>query len=311
MGRSGRDEMIKGFAARVGRGGGDPVRGMVERLAGASYVAGADIATSIFMAQTLERPLLVEGMPGVGKTEIANVMAQLLDTRLIRLQCYEGLDVSTALYEWNYSKQMLWIRLDERSGRSAAEREEQIFSEAFLLKRPLLAAITEKSKSPVLLIDEVDRADEEFEAFLLETLSEFQVTIPEIGTIRAEHRPLVILTSNRTRDLSDALRRRCLYLWIDYPDMDKELRIVRAKVDGIEDKLARQVVRFAQRARDAGLEKAPGISETLDWARAMVALHIDRLDHDAVERTLGTIVKDADDLERFRRQLIDEILDRI
>ena len=311
MGKSARDEMIKGVAAQAGRDGGDPVRGMVERLAEASYVAGADIATSIFMAQTLERPLLVEGMPGVGKTEIANVMAQLLDTRLIRLQCYEGLDVSTALYEWNYSKQMLWIRLDERSGRSAAEREEQIFSEAFLLKRPLLAALTEERKSPVLLIDEVDRADEEFEAFLLETLSEFQVTIPEIGTIRAEHRPLVILTSNRTRDLSDALRRRCLYLWIDYPDMDKELRIVRAKVDGIEDKLARQVVRFAQRARDAGLEKAPGISETLDWARAMVALHIDRLDHDAVERTLGTIVKDADDLERFRRQLIDEILDRI
>ena len=296
---------------RVERDGGDPVRGMVERLGEASYVAGADIATSIFMAQTLERPLLVEGMPGVGKTEIASVMARILDTRLIRLQCYEGLDVSTALYEWNYSKQMLWIRLDERSGRSTAEREEQIFSEAFLLKRPLLAALTEKSKSPVLLIDEVDRADEEFEAFLLETLSEFQVTIPEIGTIRAEHRPLVILTSNRTRDLSDALRRRCLYLWIDYPDMDKELRIVRAKVAGIEDKLARQVVRFAQRARDAGLEKAPGISETLDWARAMVALHIDRLDHDAVERTLGTIVKDADDLERFRRQLIDEILDRI
>ncbi len=296
--------------ARV-QGEGDAVRGLVEGMAGVGYVAGADVGTGVFMAMALERPLLVEGKPGVGKTEIARVMAELLGTRLIRLQCYEGLDVSTALYEWNYSKQMLWIRLNEREGMSAAEREERIFGEAFLLKRPLLAALTEEDKAPVLLIDEVDRADEEFEAFLLETLSEFQVTIPEIGTIRAEHKPLVILTSNRTRDLSDALRRRCLYLWIDYPDMDKELRIVRGKVEGIEEGLARQVARFVQRAREAGLEKAPGISETLDWARAMVALHLERLDREAVEMTLGTIVKDADDLERFRRGLVDEILDRI
>ena len=293
------------------QGEGDPIRGLVEGMAGVGYVAGADVGTGVFMAMALERPLLVEGKPGVGKTEIARVMAELLGTRLIRLQCYEGLDASTALYEWNYSKQMLWIRLNEQGGMSAAEREERIFGEAFLLKRPLLAALTEEQKAPVLLIDEVDRADEEFEAFLLETLSEFQVTIPEIGTIRAAHKPLVILTSNRTRDLSDALRRRCLYLWIDYPDMDKELRIVRGKVEGIEEGLARQVARFVQRAREAGLEKAPGISETLDWARAMVALHLERLDREAVEMTLGTIVKDADDLERFRRGLVDEILDRI
>ncbi len=300
----------KGLRVKA-QGGGDPIRGLVEGMGRVGYVAGADVGTGVFMAMALERPLLVEGKPGVGKTEIARVMAELLGTRLIRLQCYEGLDVSTALYEWNYSKQMLWIRLNEREGMSAAEREERIFGEAFLLKRPLLAALTEEQKAPVLLIDEVDRADEEFEAFLLETLSEFQVTIPEIGTIRAEHKPLVILTSNRTRDLSDALRRRCLYLWIDYPDMDKELRIVRGKVEGIEEGLARQVARFVQRAREAGLEKAPGISETLDWARAMVALHLERLDREAVEMTLGAIVKDADDLERFRRGLVDEILDRI
>lgn len=289
----------------------DPIKHILDRLQAASYIAGPDIATSIYMAQTLRRPLLVEGRPGVGKTEIANVMARLLDTKLIRLQCYEGLDVTTALYEWNYPKQMLWIKLDEGSGRTAQERERQIFSEPFLLERPLLAALTEPERAPVLLIDEVDRADEEFEAFLLEALSEFQVTIPEIGAIKAKRRPFVILTSNRTRDLSDALRRRCLYLWIDYPDLDKELRIVRAKVDGIEDRLARQVVRFVNHARQAGLDKAPGISETLDWARAMVILHLDHLDRDAVESTLGAIIKDADDLERFRRQLIDEILNKM
>ena len=289
----------------------DPIRDILDRLAAESYVGDPAIATSIYMAQTLERPLLIEGRAGVGKTEIANVMARLLDTRLIRLQCYEGLDVSTALYEWNYQRQMLWIRLNENANLSAREQEEQIFGESFLLKRPLLAALTEPEKSPVLLIDEVDRADEEFEAFLLEVLSDFQATIPEIGTIKAKHRPLVILTSNRTRDLSDALRRRCLYLWIDYPDIDKELRIVRAKVNGIEDRLARQVVRFVDSARRTGLDKVPGIAETLDWARAMVVLHLDHLDYDAVERTLGAIVKDADDLERFRKQTIEEILAKI
>ena len=286
----------------------DPVRNIVRELESRDYIADPAIATSIFMAQALERPLLIEGRAGVGKTEIANVMAQLLDTSLIRLQCYEGLDVTTALYEWNYAKQLLWIRLDEGSGRSTDEREQQIFSRDFLLERPLLAALIQPDKSPVLLIDEIDRADEEFEAFLLEVLSEFQVTIPEIGTIRAEHKPLVILTSNRTRDLSDALRRRCLYLWIDYPDLEKELRIVRRKVEGIDVKLARQVCRFVEEVRESGLEKVPGISETLDWATAMVILHYNHLDRQAVEQTLGTLVKDADDLDRFREETIDRII---
>ena len=263
------------------------------------------------MAQALERPLLIEGRAGVGKTEVANVMARLLDTKLIRLQCYEGLDVTTALYEWNYPKQLLWIKLDEQSKRTAEEKEAQIFDKEFLLERPLLAALTQRDKAPVLLIDEIDRADEEFEAFLLEVLSEFQVTIPELGTIRAEHRPFVVLTSNRSRDLSDALRRRCLYLWIDYPDLDKELRIVRAKVPGIEESLARQACRFVERARELDLGKSPGVSETLDWTKAMVILSLDRLDRDNVERTLGALIKDADDLDRFRESAIDEIISRM
>ena len=289
----------------------DPIVNIIDQLAGVDYIADPAIATSIYMAQSLGRPLLIEGRAGVGKTEIANVMAQLMDTKLIRLQCYEGLDVTTALYEWNYPKQLLWKKLDEQSGRSTEEREQQIFSEPFLLERPLLAALTQKDKAPVLLIDEVDRADEEFEAFLLETLSEFQVTIPEIGTIKAEHRPLVILTSNRTRDLSDALRRRCLYLWIDYPDLEKELRIVRNKVKGIDEDLARQVCEFVRGAREFGLEKVPGISETLDWANAMILLNYDNLEPDIIAQTLGALVKDADDLERFRTEAIEHIMQSV
>ena len=289
----------------------DPIVNIIDQLAGVDYIADPAIATSIYMAQSLGRPLLIEGRAGGGKTEIANVMAQLMDTKLIRLQCYEGLDVTTALYEWNYPKQLLWIKLDEQSGRSTEEREQQIFSEPFLLERPLLAALTQKDKAPVLLIDEVDRADEEFEAFLLETLSEFQVTIPEIGTIKAEHRPLVILTSNRTRDLSDALRRRCLYLWIDYPDLEKELRIVRNKVKGIDEDLARQVCEFVRGAREFGLEKVPGISETLDWANAMILLNYDNLEPDIIAQTLGALVKDADDLERFRTEAIEHIMQSV
>ena len=289
----------------------DPIVRIVEQLEGAEYVADPAIATSIYLAQALQRPLLVEGRAGVGKTEIANVMAKILDAKLIRLQCYEGLDVTTALYEWNYPKQLLWIKLDEQSGRTTAEREQQIFSEPFLLERPLLAALTQPDSAPVLFIDEVDRADEEFEAFLLEVLSDFQVTIPEIGTIKAKHRPLVILTSNRSRDLSDALRRRCLYLWIDYPDLEKELRIVRKKVEGIDEDLARQVCRFVESTRAMGLEKVPGISETLDWARAMVILHFDHLDPAAVRQTLGALIKDADDLDRFRDDAIEQIMQTI
>ena len=289
----------------------DPIVNIIDQLAGADYIADPAIATSIYMAQSLGRPLLIEGRAGVGKTEIANVMAQLMDTKLIRLQCYEGLDVTTALYEWNYPKQLLWIKLDEQSGRSTEEREQQIFSEPFLLERPLLAALTQKDKAPVLLIDEVDRADEEFEAFLLETLSEFQVTIPEIGTIKAEHRPLVILTSNRTRDLSDALRRRCLYLWIDYPDLEKELRIVRNKVKGIDEDLARQVCEFVRGAREFGLEKVPGIWETLDWANAMILLNYDNLEPDLIAQTLGALVKNADDLKSFRTEAIEHIMQSV
>ena len=289
----------------------DPVEEILADLESESYIADAAIATSIYLAQALERPLLVEGRAGVGKTEIANVMARVLDTKLIRLQCYEGLDVTTALYEWNYPKQLLRIKLDEQSERTAEEREQDIFSEPYLLQRPLLAALRQPDKSPVLLIDEIDRADEEFEAFLLEVLADFQATIPEIGTVKATHRPLVVLTSNRSRDLSDALRRRCLYLWIDYPDLEKELRIVRAKVPGIEGKLARQVCRFVENLRETDLEKVPGISETLDWATAMMMLHLDHVDSEAVERTVGTLIKDADDLERFHRDGIEAILSKL
>ena len=281
---------------------------ILEQLEKEQYIADPAIATSIYLATNLGRPLLIEGRAGVGKTEVANVLSRILDTKLIRLQCYEGLDVSTALYEWNYQKQLLWIKLDESSSRNLEEKEHHIFSQPFLLERPLLAALTQPDKPPVLLIDEVDRADEEFEAFLLEVLSEFQVTIPEIGTIKAEQAPLVILTSNRTRDLSDALRRRCLYLWLDYPSYEKELKIVTAKVPNIGEELAVQICRFLSEARKLDLGKVPGISETLDWANAMVMLHLEHLDREAVQQTLGCLVKDADDLERFRTHALDDLL---
>ncbi|MCL6522780.1 MAG: MoxR family ATPase [Firmicutes bacterium] len=260
------------------------------------YVADRPVVTALRLVLALEKPLLVEGPAGVGKTEIAKVLAEVLQTRLIRLQCYEGLDASTALYEWNYPKQMLHIRLSEESGLPAGAREAEIFSEAFLLRRPLLEAITQE-RAPVLLVDEIDRADEEFEAFLLEVLAEFQVTIPEIGTIRAREKPYVILTSNRTRELSDALRRRCLYLWIPYPDFEKEVRILEARLPGIDRRLARQIARFVGRLRALSLNKAPGVAESLDWARALVALHSDGLDEAVVEQTLGCIVKDREDWE--------------
>ena len=284
---------------------------VLERLEEERYIADPAIATSIYLASSLGRPLLIEGRAGVGKTEIANVLSRILDTRLIRLQCYEGLDVSTALYEWNYQKQLLWIKLAEGSSMDAGEKEQHIFSQPFLLERPLLAALTCREGAPVLLIDEVDRADEEFEAFLLELLSEFQVTIPEVGTIKAEHLPLVVLTSNRTRDLSDALRRRCLYLWLDYPSYEKELKIVTAKVPDIAGDLAKQICRFMSEARKLDMGKTPGISETLDWANAMVMLHHDHLDRDIVQETLGCLVKDADDLERLRSHALDELLAKV
>ncbi len=288
-----------------------PIQELLARLEAEQYIADPAIATSIYLASALRRPLLIEGRAGVGKTEIATVLARTLGTDLIRLQCYEGLDVATAVYEWNYPKQLLWIKLQEASGLSAEQKEQEIFSKPFLLERPLLAALTRKDRAPVLLIDEVDRADEEFEAFLLEVLSEYQVTIPEIGTIKADQVPTVILTSNRSRDLSDALRRRCLYLWIDYPSFEKELRIVQTKVPGITEQLARHICHFLQETRAAGLEKAPGISETLDWATAMVLMGHDHLDQDTAGRTLGCLIKDSEDQRRFDSGLLEELLARV
>ena len=282
-----------------------------KRLEEEHYISDPSIATSLYIAMALERPLLIEGRAGVGKTEVASVLARVLETNLIRLQCYEGLDVNTALYEWNYPRQLLWIKLEEGASRTTEEKEREIFSEPFLLKRPLLAALTPEDRAPVLLIDEVDRANEEFEAFLLEVLSEFQVTIPGIGTIVAKQVPKVILTSNRSRDLSDALRRRCLYLWIDYPTFEKELRIVLAKAPGVSEAVVTKICRFLQATRELDLEKVPGVSETLDWARALTVLHRDHLDREIVEQTLGCLVKDADDLQQLQGDVLDDLLSKV
>ncbi|HEY6101860.1 MAG TPA: MoxR family ATPase [bacterium] len=276
-------------------------------LEGQGYVADQVLATSVYLAIQLRKPLLIEGAAGVGKTEVAKVMARALETDLIRLQCYEGLDATTSLYEWNYQRQLLHIRMLEQSDKPFEAKEREIFSEPFLLKRPLLQAITHEP-APVLLIDEVDRVDEEFEAFMLEVLSDWQITIPEIGTIRAQHVPYVVLTSNRTRELGDALRRRCLYLWIDYPSLEKELAIVRRKVPGINGDLAEQIATFMQLIRRAKLEKAPGIAETLDWSAALIALHRDHLDAEAVEQTIGVLFKHRDDADRIRSQWLDHLL---
>ena len=267
------------------------------------YITDAAVATALYLSMTLGKPLLVEGPGGVGKTEIAKVLAKGLNTKLIRLQCYEGLDATTALYEWNYPRQLLHIKLEESSPTSEAEKEATIFSEAFLLKRPLLQAITERERAPVLLIDEIDRSDEEFEAFLLEVLSDFQVTIPEIGTITATHRPHVVLTSNRSRDLSDALRRRCLYHWIDYPSLEKELAIVHARVPAISETLSRQVAEIMQTARTMSLSKMPGVAETLDWATALVALNATQLDREVMDETIGCFLKDEADIAAFKAQI--------
>ncbi len=273
-------------------------------LGGQGYVADREIATAVYLSMTLRKPLLIEGAAGVGKTEVAKVMAAALRTDLIRLQCYEGLDVTTALYEWNYQKQLLHIRLTEQSDRTVEQREQEIFGEGFLLKRPLLEAIT-RPASPVLLVDEIDRSDSEFEAFLLEVLSDFQVSIPEIGTIRATAIPHVVLTSNRTRELGDALRRRCLYLWIEYPTFEKELQIVLGKVPGINADLAAQVAGFMQLVRQARLDKTPGIAETIDWGAALMALHRAYLDREAVEETLGVLFKSQEDARAVRAQWLD------
>jgi MoxR-like ATPase len=280
----------------------EEIRKIQSLMEAAEYVTDAPVATSVHLALSLRKPLLIEGHAGVGKTEVAKVMARMLETNLIRLQCYEGLDAAAALYEWNYQKQLLHIKLHESAHRAVDEEEQEIFSEPFLLKRPLLQAITQE-RSPVLLVDEVDRADEEFEAFMLEIFSDWQVTIPEIGTIKATHPPHVILTSNRTRELSDALRRRCLYLWIDYPPYDKEVAIVERKVPGINARLAKEIGRFMESLRRVRLAKVPGVAESLDWAQALTGLHADHLDETLVTETLGCILKDADDIKRFRAEV--------
>jgi MoxR-like ATPase len=272
------------------------------------YITDKGTAMSVFLSLQLQKPLLIEGPAGVGKTEIAKVMSNALQTDLIRLQCYEGLDATHALYEWNYQRQLLHLKMTEHDTHSIDEKERTIFSEPFLMKRPLLQAITH-SKKPVLLIDEVDRSDEEFESFLLEVLSDWQITIPEIGTIKATHIPQVILTGNRTRELSEALRRRCLYLYIDYPDFDKEWLIVKNKVPNIDAKLSEQITRFMQELRKMKLEKTPGLAETLDWAMALSALHIDHLDKTIIEQTLGVVLKEWQDTRQVQMSL-EELLEK-
>ena len=274
------------------------------------YITDRTIATAVYLAMTLHKPLLVEGPSGVGKTEIAKVMANALNTTLIRLQCYEGIDANMALYEWNYQRQLLHIKLEERSEKSLAEKEAAIFSEPFLLQRPLLQALR-SDRTPVLLIDEIDRSDEAFESFLLEVLSDWQISIPEIGTISAKTIPHVVATSNRTRELSDALRRRCLYLWIDYPPFDKELAIVRSKVPGIDQRLASEICAFVQLARRKKLQKLPGIAETLDWAAALTALHCSHLDASTVRETLGAIFKSQDDAQKMKNTFTPQILESL
>jgi MoxR-like ATPase len=273
-------------------------------LTDAEYIADRTLATALFLAHRLEKPIFLEGEPGVGKTELAVVMSRLFNTRLIRLQCYEGLDASTALYEWNYSRQLLQIRLEEQGQASKDEIEQAIYSPRFLIKRPLLEALLcSEEKAPVLLIDELDRSDEEFEAFLLEALSDFQITIPEIGVIKAKNKPLVVVTSNRTRDVHDALKRRCLYHWIEHPSFDKEYRIIMARLPGIEADFAKQISGFMQRLRQVDFLKKPGISETLDWGRALMTLHKQHLDAEAIVDTIGCLLKYQEDIRTFKDEV--------
>jgi MoxR-like ATPase len=282
----------------------DSIEHVVTELADARYIADRALATVLFLAHRLEKPIFLEGEPGVGKTEVAIVMSRLFETDLIRLQCYEGLDASTSLYEWNYPKQLLHIRLEEQKKKDKEEIEQIIYSPAFLIKRPLLEAILRaEEKAPVLLIDEIDRSDEEFEAFLLEVLSDFQITIPEIGTMKAKKKPMVVVTSNRTREVHDALKRRCLYHWIEYPSFEKEYRIIMTKLPGIEGRFAEQIARFMQRIRTANLLKKPGISETLDWTQALMIMHRQHLDEGVVIETLGCILKYQEDIKTFKEEV--------
>ena len=272
------------------------------------YVTDRSLATSVYLVLKLHKPLLIEGHAGLGKTEVAKVLAAMLGTRLIRLQCYEGLDVGAAVYEWNYQKQLLAIKIQEKTQQTVEEKEKHIFSKEFLLERPLLQSILAEEASPVLLIDEIDRADEAFEAFLLELLSDFQISVPEMGTLKAKHIPYVILTSNRTRELSDALKRRCFYHWIDYPDFEKELRIVRARLPRVEEGLGRQVVRFVQAARQLDLAKPPGVTETLDCALSAMSLGKHELDMQTVEATLGCVTKSVEDSAKLKAAGIEKLL---
>ncbi len=286
------------------------IEALQQALREQNYIADRGLITSIYLAIRLGKPLFLEGEAGVGKTEVAKVLTEILGTDLIRLQCYEGLDVNQAVYEWNYSRQMLHIRLHEARGEKVAEAD--LFGPEFLLSRPLLQAIEKaREKPPVLLVDEIDRSDEEFEAYLLELLSDFQITIPEVGTIKAEHPPVVIITSNRTREIHDGLKRRCLYFWIDYPGFDKELEIVRARVPEAPEGLSRQVTAFVQELRRADLFKLPGVAETLDWAAALYALDQQALSRDAVEDTLGVILKYQDDVEKVSGKTVQGILEKI
>ena len=268
-----------------------------------SYIADTDLAVVLYLVMKLNKPLLVEGPPGVGKTEIGLALSRLMNTPLIRLQCYEGLDINNAVYEWNYQKQLLSIKLMEQSGSSLKEKEHIIFSDEYILKRPLLKAITEAEKPPVLLIDEIDRADEEFEAYLLELLSAYQISIPELGTIKAIHKPIVILTSNRTRELSDALKRRCLYHWIDFPSLEKEKKIIAKRLPNIEESLLEQVVGYVQKFRSKSLSKLPGVSESIDWAESLMALGYREVNAKAFGETIGVLIKSKDDIKLIKEEV--------
>jgi MoxR-like ATPase len=279
----------------------DSVEAIKDSLATQNYIADVGLTTSLLLSLKMGKALFLEGEPGVGKTETAKVLSNTLQTPLIRLQCYEGLDINHAVYEWNYPRQMLEIQAMRQQGQNGSLPLDNIFTDKFLLKRPLLQAIdASHQQPPVLLIDELDRADEEFESFLLELLSDFQITIPEIGTVRAEHTPIIIITSNRTREIHEALKRRCIYYWIEYPSREKELEIVQLKVPGISERLAEQVVNFVQSIRQQDLYKVPGVAETLDWAAALGHLHQTELSASIVEATLGLLLKYQDDVDKVR-----------